>query len=76
MIACKDGSKSFPRNRLNDGFCDCPDGTDEPGQFPLINIYLLITKRIYMMNELVNLLLDVWMMENYDDINLRVAVEM
>lgn len=31
MIACKDGSKYFPRNRLNDGFCDCPDGTDEPG---------------------------------------------
>ncbi|XP_020265143.1 glucosidase 2 subunit beta isoform X2 [Asparagus officinalis] len=31
VIFCKDGSKSFPRNRLNDGFCDCPDGTDEPG---------------------------------------------
>lgn len=31
MIYCKDGSKSFPRSRLNDDFCDCPDGTDEPG---------------------------------------------
>lgn len=31
VIYCKDGSKSFPRSRLNDGFCDCPDGTDEPG---------------------------------------------
>lgn len=30
-IWCKDGSKSFPRERLNDNFCDCPDGTDEPG---------------------------------------------
>ncbi|CAA7402557.1 unnamed protein product [Spirodela intermedia] len=30
-IACRDGSKSFRRDRLNDGFCDCPDGTDEPG---------------------------------------------
>ncbi|KAG0465589.1 hypothetical protein HPP92_019753 [Vanilla planifolia] len=30
-IACRDGSKTFPRDRLNDGFCDCPDGTDEPG---------------------------------------------
>lgn len=29
---CKDGSKSFPRERLNDNFCDCPDGTDEPGK--------------------------------------------
>ncbi|XP_031494639.1 glucosidase 2 subunit beta isoform X2 [Nymphaea colorata] len=30
-IKCKDGSKSFVRARLNDGFCDCADGTDEPG---------------------------------------------
>ncbi|OAY65376.1 Glucosidase 2 subunit beta [Ananas comosus] len=31
VIACRDGSKLFARDRLNDGFCDCPDGTDEPG---------------------------------------------
>ncbi|XP_078431903.1 kinase C substrate, heavy chain-like protein [Wolffia australiana] len=31
LIACRDGSKFFSRDRLNDGFCDCPDGTDEPG---------------------------------------------
>ncbi|MQM00870.1 hypothetical protein Taro_033616, partial [Colocasia esculenta] len=31
IIACRDGSKTFRRDRLNDGFCDCPDGTDEPG---------------------------------------------
>lgn len=30
-IKCKDGSNSFARDRLNDGFCDCVDGTDEPG---------------------------------------------
>eukprot|EP01018_Ginkgo_biloba_P017188 Gb_23319 [translate_table: standard] len=30
-IMCKDGSKSFSRDRLNDNFCDCADGTDEPG---------------------------------------------
>ncbi|ESQ52950.1 hypothetical protein EUTSA_v10017307mg [Eutrema salsugineum] len=30
IIRCKDGSKSFPRDRLNDNFCDCLDGTDEP----------------------------------------------
>ncbi|GAU22607.1 hypothetical protein TSUD_135070, partial [Trifolium subterraneum] len=30
-IKCKDGSKSFSRDRLNDNFCDCSDGTDEPG---------------------------------------------
>ncbi|XP_057508352.1 glucosidase 2 subunit beta-like [Actinidia eriantha] len=31
VIKCKDGSKSFTRARINDNFCDCPDGTDEPG---------------------------------------------
>lgn len=30
-IMCKDGFKSFSRDRLNDNFCDCADGTDEPG---------------------------------------------
>ncbi|XP_010524956.1 PREDICTED: glucosidase 2 subunit beta [Tarenaya hassleriana] len=31
VIKCKDGSRSFTRDRLNDNYCDCPDGTDEPG---------------------------------------------
>ncbi|KAL8461159.1 hypothetical protein ACS0TY_032585 [Phlomoides rotata] len=31
LIKCKDGSKPFTRDRLNDNFCDCADGTDEPG---------------------------------------------
>ena len=30
-IRCRDGSRTFTRNRINDDFCDCPDGTDEPG---------------------------------------------
>jgi hypothetical protein len=34
VIACRDGSGSFPKSRLNDGYCDCADGTDEPG-FPI-----------------------------------------
>ncbi|KAL0926910.1 hypothetical protein M5K25_003164 [Dendrobium thyrsiflorum] len=31
VIKCKDGSKKFAKELLNDEFCDCPDGTDEPG---------------------------------------------
>ncbi|KAL9243772.1 hypothetical protein vseg_017620 [Gypsophila vaccaria] len=31
VIKCKDGSNSFSKDRLNDDFCDCIDGTDEPG---------------------------------------------
>ncbi|CAK9158986.1 unnamed protein product [Ilex paraguariensis] len=30
-IRCKDGSGQFTKSQLNDDFCDCPDGTDEPG---------------------------------------------
>ncbi|RZC50874.1 hypothetical protein C5167_019294 [Papaver somniferum] len=41
LIQCKDGSKSFTRDRLNDGFCDCVDGTDEPGNItPNPNVFL------------------------------------
>ncbi|OVA08857.1 Glucosidase 2 subunit beta [Macleaya cordata] len=31
FIKCRDGSKKFTKAQLNDDFCDCPDGTDEPG---------------------------------------------
>ncbi|KAG8387398.1 hypothetical protein BUALT_Bualt02G0017400 [Buddleja alternifolia] len=32
-IKCKDGSNMilFSKSQLNDDFCDCPDGSDEPG---------------------------------------------
>ena len=31
LLQCKDGFKKFTIAQLNDDFCDCPDGTDEPG---------------------------------------------
>jgi hypothetical protein len=30
VIRCRDGSELFSRDRLNDGFCDCGDGIDDP----------------------------------------------
>ena len=28
---CADGSQSFPMEFVNDDYCDCNDGSDEPG---------------------------------------------
>ncbi|GMP54732.1 hypothetical protein CsSME_00019798 [Camellia sinensis var. sinensis] len=38
VIKCKDGSKSLTRDRINDDFCDCLDGTDEPEDYSLLRI--------------------------------------
>ena len=31
ILLCDNGQKSYTKNMLNDGYCDCVDGSDEPG---------------------------------------------
>jgi len=36
-FTCLDGSLSVPFSSVNDDYCDCADGTDEPGTVFEIN---------------------------------------
>lgn len=50
-VKCKDGSKKFNKSQFNDDFCDCPDGSDEPGILLLASISVLI--RPFFMNYII-----------------------
>lgn len=36
---CFDKSRTIPFNRVNDDYCDCPDGSDEPGTAACVYIH-------------------------------------
>lgn len=36
-FTCLDGSLTVPFSNVNDDYCDCADGTDEPGTVLIIN---------------------------------------
>ena len=37
MFECFDGFKRIPVSGVNENYCDCPDGSDEPGM-PMANL--------------------------------------
>lgn len=37
QFTCKDGSATMPSSRVNDDYCDCADGSDEPGTSACLN---------------------------------------
>lgn len=39
---CFSDGKSIPLEHVNDDYCDCADGSDEPGKLKLILNYLFI----------------------------------
>lgn len=67
LVSCKDGSKKFTKAQLNDDFCDCPDGTDEPGSslyflrvyFPFIDFIQIVPTCLQSLS-LSHLLLTTW----------------
>lgn len=42
-FACLDGTQILPAGRMNDNYCDCNDGSDEPGARTIARTLMIST---------------------------------
>lgn len=50
---CLNSSQEIPHSAVNDNYCDCDDGTDEPGIYHLLNALLVPYSRLVVFQVLV-----------------------
>ena len=46
-FTCLDGSSTITFNKVNDDYCDCADGTDEPGMTAKHSMALMVSNKLY-----------------------------